>query len=156
MSFHDRCKLLNSSPVQVAIHFQYRVEIFFKEIIVDGSLGKVTYHGIRVEFQVSGSPHTHYFLWVLNAPTLTADKLLIPERHKHPQIYVLVKLYQLYMKSKTCHKYKNQVYRFNFVNFFISRTIFAEPLPENMSENGKILLLQKQSDILTKIKDYIS
>ena len=30
--YHDRCRLLNSNAVLVARHFQYWVEIFFKEI----------------------------------------------------------------------------------------------------------------------------
>ena len=40
----------------VARHFQYRVEMFFKVIVLDGALGKTQYHAIRVEFQVRGSP----------------------------------------------------------------------------------------------------
>ena len=70
--YHERCQLLNNNPVLVARHFQYHVEVFFKEIIVDGPLGKTKYYAIRVEFQVRGSPHVHCFLWVLNAPFLTA------------------------------------------------------------------------------------
>ena len=50
------------------ISFQYRVEVFFKEIVVDGPLGKTKYYAIGVEFQVRGSPHAHCFLWVANAP----------------------------------------------------------------------------------------
>ena len=120
-------------------------------------MGKVIYHGIRIKFRIPGSPHSYCFLWVQNAFSLTADSkedyiffvdkivhAYTPERHKHPQLYDLVKLYQLHRKYKTCRKYKNQVCRFNIGKCFISRTIFAEPLPENMSENGKILLLQKQ------------
>ena len=59
MSYEERCNLLNSNPVLLARHFQYRVELFFKEIIVNGPLGKVEYYAIRVEFQVRGSPHIH-------------------------------------------------------------------------------------------------
>ena len=75
LSYFDRCKYLNFYPVLLARHFQYRVESFFKEIVVNGPLGKVTYYAIRVEFQVRGSPHIHSFLWVLNAPTLTKDNI---------------------------------------------------------------------------------
>ena len=55
-------------------HFQYRVEIIFKEILVDGSLQKKKYFGIRVEFERRGSPHIHSFLWIVNAATLSKDK----------------------------------------------------------------------------------
>ena len=73
MSYQDRCNLLNSNPVLVARHFQYRVEIFFKEIVIDGPIGKTKYYAIRTEFQVRGSPHIHCFLWVLNAPVLSEN-----------------------------------------------------------------------------------
>ena len=57
---HDRCKMLNSNPVLVARHFQYHTEYFLKDLR-DGPLGKTKYHAIRVDFQVSGSSHRHYF-----------------------------------------------------------------------------------------------
>ena len=71
MSYHKRYDTLNKNPVLVARHFQYRVEIFFKIIALDGPLGKTQYYTIRVEFQVRGSPHIHSFVWVLNAAKLT-------------------------------------------------------------------------------------
>ena len=72
LSYHDRCNILNSNPVLVARHFQYRVEVFFKLmnsnpvlvarqfqyrvevffklIIIDGPLGKSKHYSIRVAF----------------------------------------------------------------------------------------------------------
>ena len=38
LSYHDRCKILNESPVLVASHFQYRVEFFLELFVVDGPL----------------------------------------------------------------------------------------------------------------------
>ena len=49
MTYQERC---NKNPVLVAGHFQYKVEIFFKVIVLDGPLGKTSYYAIRVEFQV--------------------------------------------------------------------------------------------------------
>ena len=66
MSHHERCDALNRNPVLVARHFQYRVEMFFKIIVLDGPLGKTQYCVIRVEFQL-----IHSFIWILNAPKLT-------------------------------------------------------------------------------------
>ena len=71
MDFFDRCRYLNLNPVTLAQHFQYMIEAFFKVIIVDGPLGKVKYHVIRVEFLVRGSLHIHLFMRVLDAPILT-------------------------------------------------------------------------------------
>ena len=70
MDFFQRCIYLNMNSVLMARHFQHSVEIFFKVTVVDGSLGKVKHHIIRVELQVRGSPHFHSFLWILNAPVL--------------------------------------------------------------------------------------
>ena len=63
MSYHERCDTLNKNPVLVVRHFQYRVELFFKTIILDGPLGKTNYYAICVEFQVPGSPYVHSFIW---------------------------------------------------------------------------------------------
>ena len=84
LSYQDRCRLLNSNPVLVAEYFYYQVEVFFKEIIVDGPLGKTKYYAIRLEFQVCDSPHAHYFLWVFNAPVLTLNIDQILYIHSYP------------------------------------------------------------------------
>ena len=68
--YQKQCNLLNSNPVLVARHFQYKVEVFFKEIILDGPYGKTKYYAIRIEFQERGSPHVHYFIWIFNAPSI--------------------------------------------------------------------------------------
>ena len=41
----------------MARHFQYEVEVFFKEIMLNGSLQKTKYYAIRIEFQETGSPY---------------------------------------------------------------------------------------------------
>ena len=55
-------------------HLKYRVEVFFKEIIIDGPLGKVKYYEIRVEFQFRGSPYIQSILWVIDTAVLKKDK----------------------------------------------------------------------------------
>ena len=44
MSYHERCGTLNKNPVLVARYFQYRVEMFFKIIVLDGPFGKIQYY----------------------------------------------------------------------------------------------------------------
>ena len=51
-------------------YFQYKVEVFFREIILDGPLGKTKYYAIRTEFQERGSPYVHSFIWIFNAPNI--------------------------------------------------------------------------------------
>ena len=106
MSYQDRFRLLNSNPVLVAKYFQYREEFFFKNIIVDGPLGKTKYYAMGVEFQVRGSPHVHRFLWVTNTPLLTSNNkeqyvafvyqiihAFLPEKKNKTEPHELVKLY---------------------------------------------------------------
>ena len=134
LTYHEGCRLLNINPVLVARHFQYRVEVFFKEIVVDGSFGKSKYYAIRVEFQVYGLPHLRWFLWVANVPVLTSkskeeyvtfvDQIVhafLPDRDD-PEIHDLVKLYLFHKHSRTCKgKYKNEPCKFKFGNFFSKR-----------------------------------
>ena len=58
-----------------ARHYQYRVETFFKEIILHKNgpfAGKIENYVIKIEFQARGSPHNHSFLWLKDAPVLNA------------------------------------------------------------------------------------
>ena len=70
LSYQERCNLLNNNTVLVARHFQYKVEIFSKEIILDGPLGKTKYYAIRIEIQKSDSPHVYSFIRIFNGPNI--------------------------------------------------------------------------------------
>ena len=61
----------------MARHFQYKAEVFFKEIILGGPLGKTKYYAIRIEFQERGSPHVHLFIWIFNAPNIENEAAYI-------------------------------------------------------------------------------
>ena len=116
MSYFEKCELLNSNPVLLARHFQYRVESFFKEIVLNGPLGKVIYYVIRVEFQTRGSPHVHCLLWTKNMPTLSNETLTEYEKfvdsivsanipQENTELRDLVTKFQVHRHSKTCKKY---------------------------------------------------
>ena len=75
MDLFETCRCLNLNPVVLARHFQYRVEIFFKVIVLIGLFGKIRYHAITVEFQVRRSPHIHSFISIIDAPILTKDDI---------------------------------------------------------------------------------
>ena len=130
LPYHDRCITLNSNPVLVARHFQYRVELFLKLFVTNGPLGKTKYYAIRVEFQVRGSPHIHSFIWIENAPKLTEENIeeytrwvdniisvQLPDHDVNPKLYNFIKTYQIHRHSKTCRKYKNDKCRFNVGRF---------------------------------------
>ena len=147
-----RCELLNSNPVLTARHFQFRVETFFKDILLtkESCLGKLDNYVIKVEFQFRGSPHIHAFLWVSEPPTLTKETIDeyvnfvestvradLPDPTEEPELYELVSQYQIHRHSNSCRKYKNIPCRFNFGKFFTNRTIVAVPLPSDMADKDK-------------------
>ena len=61
----------------MARHFQYKVERFFKEITLDGPLGKTKYYTIRIESQERGDPHVHSFIWIFDAPSIENEAACI-------------------------------------------------------------------------------
>ena len=61
LSYYNVCESVNRNPVFVAWHFQYSV-LFFKEIVLDRQLGKISYDLNNVECQIRESPHIHSFL----------------------------------------------------------------------------------------------
>ena len=58
--------------------------------------------------------------------------------------------------SKTCRKYKHIKCRFNFGQFFTNRTIIAEPLPDDIADELKQPILEKQKEILTSVEEKIN
>ena len=55
--------------------FQHRVEAFFSEYFLSDthSLGHITDYVIKIEFQMRGSSHAHWLLWVKDAPKIDKD-----------------------------------------------------------------------------------
>ena len=77
LSYQERCNLLNDNPVLVARHFQYKVDVFFKEImldILDCPLGKTNYSPIRTEFQ-KGTAHMSIQLYGFSMHQILKMKL---------------------------------------------------------------------------------
>ena len=119
LDYFQCCSYLNLNPVLLAHHFQYRVEISFKTIVLDGILGKVKY-AIRVEFQLRGGPHIHSFIWILDAPVLHKNnideyvrfvesivKAFVPNEVTESELFQLVATCQVHSHSRSCCKYKS-------------------------------------------------
>ena len=66
------------------------------------------------------------------------------KKKEKPELHELVKLHQLHRHSKTCRKYKNEAFRFKFGKFFSKEKLVAKPLPENLAEEVKMLVLSKR------------
>ena len=148
LSYQERCNLLNKNPVLVARHFQHKVEVFFKEIILDGPLGKTKYYAIRIEFQERGSPHVHSFIWIFNAPNIQNETAYIefiektinaqlPDHLKESERFELVKTYQIHAHSRTCWKYNKNECCFSYGRYFTEKTIIAKRLDSQLSNDEK-------------------
>ena len=89
LSYNERCSMLNLNPVVVAKHFQYRVETFFKEVLLSNAnpIGKIIYYALRIEFQMRGSPHLHALIWTSDCPQLTNEnkEIYVEYIDKHVQ-----------------------------------------------------------------------
>ena len=171
LNYFKKCELLNQNPVLTTRHFQYRVETFFKEIILhkNGPFhGKVENYVIKVEFQARGSPHIYAFIWVKDAPVLSkstkseyekfVDSLIrtdLPDKNTEHELFNLVNQYQTHSHSRTCRKYKNIPCRFNYGRFFTERTICGEPLPDEIEDAEKETIIANRRKILSKVKYYI-
>ena len=105
----------------------------------------------------------------MNAPVLNSDNkeeyvafvnqivhAFLTDRNENPELHELIKFYKLHRYSKTCRKYKNEVFIFKFCKFFTKETLIAEPLPESKPEEMKVFVLHKRNEILQKVKDYIN
>ena len=153
VNYFDKCNLLNSNPVFIAHHFQHRVETLFKEIelIPISILGKVTFNTIKIEFEVRGSLHVDSFLWILSAPKLTEDNTNLHRICRWSDTgESLVKLYQVYLRSRSYRKYKKPC-RYILGKFFTSRNIFAVPLDSNTPEYERYSITSKRDLLLVRL-----
>ena len=119
LTYQQRIKLLNDNPVLVARHFQYKMQVFFKEIVLDGPFGKTKYNALRIEFQERWSPHVHDFVSILDAPRISDEteyksfvkrtiSAVLPDPESEPGLFELAKLYQIHSHSRACWKYKKK------------------------------------------------
>ena len=114
-----------NNPVLVAGDFQYKVKVFFKEIIPDYPLGKTKY-AIRIEFQERRSPVVHSFIWMyINAPNIQNEDVCIeftekamnawlPDHFSDPELFELVKTFQVHAHCGTYWKYNKNECRLSY------------------------------------------
>ncbi|XP_069138832.1 uncharacterized protein [Argopecten irradians] len=141
MDWKMKNDILKSNPVTVARMFEHRFHFFLRDVIMSKAapIGKIIDYFYRVEFQQRGSPHTHCFFWVENAPQLDKDddvdivefvdkyiSCAIPSEHES-EMHEIVTSVQQHSKrhSKSCKK-NGKACRFNFPrppsnNTFVSR-----------------------------------
>ena len=79
---------------------------------------------------------------------------IIPKNE--PEIFTLVKTFQIHSHSRTCWKYKKNKCRFSYGPFFFSdRTTISMPLDDGLSSEQKNYILNWQKTVLEKVEEYI-
>ena len=75
MSVKQKSDYLHNNPVTGVRMFQYRVENFFSQYLLNAAnpLGQISDHVIKIEFQMRGTPHAHCLLWIKDAPKIGRD-----------------------------------------------------------------------------------
>jgi hypothetical protein len=164
LSYDERCTWLRSNPVTAVRHFHYRLETFFKHVIMSGSkpLGDVVDYAIRVEFQARGSPHAHTLLWVKDAPQIGIQEddevkqfvqkhiyCCIPDIEKHAEL--VLKL-QKHSHSSYCRK--KGTCRFGYPKPVSDRVILARE-PDDEDEGKRCRIIKEASSIMTSVYEVL-
>jgi hypothetical protein len=165
MTYEERCKILRTSPVTVACHFDNRLKHFFKHVVCSEAkpLGKINNYSYRIEFQKRGSPHAHCVLWTDGAPGPKSDfqeqvrfidkyiTCSIPDKNLDPELYELVTSVQIHHHTQTCRKKSTQC-RFGFSKLPSPQTVIAK----KPDEEDIVLCnatIETAADMLLKVSD---
>ena len=157
LNYFERCNILNSNAVLLARHFQYRVEIFFKEILIirDGPLWTEAHHIYIVLFGYSMlqhlRKHNKWIYWIFRLCSLWKFAI----RRRGFTFVSIGKTFQIHCHSQPCPKYKNSKCRFTFGRFFTDKTIISIPLQHTLNQVDKFGILSKRNNILGQVKKYI-
>lgn len=101
----DRWNFLNSNPVLVARHFQFKVECLLRKYYwMD--LWRKKYYVLRIEFHKRGSPHVHLFFSIFNnngeeyiSFTEKTINAKLSDSKSQPDLFNLLKTYQIESSS---------------------------------------------------------
>jgi len=165
LSWQEKCRLIKSDPVTCARYFDYRVQKFLNDILLNKSiqpLGEIEDFFYRVEFQQRGSPHIHMVVWVKNAPDILNDK---PETiedfinthllcSKHTDLLDLL-AYQTHRHARTCRQKGKSICRFKFPQPPFPKTMVLQPLSAHEKKDAKELgkIYEKVSKKLNEYKN---
>lgn len=140
LPWESRAELLCSNPVTAARHFDNRVQIFLKNILLNkqlNPLGEITDYKYRIEFQQRGSPHVYMLAWVKDSPSFEhnttdeiedfVDKYVTCElSHSDEEFRDLLSSVQRHTHSIACRKHGKNC-RFSFPKLPIHTTTAFKP-----------------------------
>ena len=146
LTWEQKCTWLRSNPVTAARHFDHRIDLFMKHILLNKNinpLGEITDFKYRIEFQQRGSPHVHMLLWVTDAPdiesSLEEDVQKFVDKHvscalpvDNEDLTELLLLVQRHTHSLTCRKH-GQACRFHFPRLPVRHTTAFKPVEEKIT-----------------------
>ena len=146
LTWEQKCTWLRSNPVTAARHFDHRIDLFMKHILLNKNinpLGEITDFKYRIEFQQRGSPHVHMLLWETDAPdiesSLEEDVQKFVDKHvscalpvDNEDLTELLLLVQRHTHSLTCRKH-GQACRFHFPRLPVRHTTAFKPVEEEIT-----------------------
>ena len=74
---------------------------------------------------------------------------------KDPELFELVKNYQIHANSRTCQKYNKNECHFSYGRYFTKKIIIAKPLDSELSNDEKEEVLTWRNTLLKQVKSYI-
>ena len=158
LSWEDKCKWIRTNPVTAARMFQFRLETFFKDVLLSDArpLGDLQDYMIRIEFQNRGSPHAHCLLFIKDSKQLDVDSdnevaefisryqtCEIPRGD--PELKELVTTLQRHIHSVTCRR--NNECRFRFPHAPSPETMIARPPGDEVDPQRAILQLRHKQEV---------
>lgn len=124
----DLPNFVKDDPLMSAFHFERRWRALFRYLLKGPQkpLGEIMDYFLLVEFQATGSPHLHIFVWIKDAPSLSntrdqseiskfIDNIIctqIPDDKVNPDMHKLVTTLQMHSHRKYCQR--RGKCRFNF------------------------------------------
>ena len=143
LSYQKRCYLLNKNPVLVTRHIQYKVEVFFEEIILDD---KTKYFTTRITFQERSDSHVYSFIWIFNKQNIQNEDVYFEFLEKNvqlsdylndpDQLELVVKTYQGHAHSKLAGSKTRMDVDFPTVDILLIRQSL-KPLGSKFSDDEK-------------------
>ena len=160
LSWEEKCKWLRTNPVTAARMFQFRLETFFKEVLMSDAqpLGDLQDFMIRIEFQNRGSPHAHCLLFIREPKQLNVDSdndvanfisqyqtCRLP--NNDPELRELVTSLQRHRHSAACRRGNDC--RFRFPHAPSSATVIARPAGDDVDPQRANLQLKRKTEVIS-------
>ena len=79
----------------------------------------------------------------------------LPNHLNDPELFELVKTYQVHLQSRTCWKYNKNECCFSYGRYFTEKTVIAKPLDSKFNKDEKHEVLAGRNTLLRQVKNYI-